>query len=315
MLEFETEINEKEGFSFNNMKKTESNFRLLLAGLPPKDELDRLIENQEWLKSTLNESYENQDRLDNYNNLKNNQWYSSGLLPKAMREILQEALETFIFWHSIHIDDHDYVITNKNFLNSILGVGVTHVVFSQLSKLFDKGSYDFSLRNIWSNSCDKLKICEKEKNYITKLFKDVKNYNAEPSDNLTRDIKGFVYYRNKAIAHNSISRESEWQIVKSTFRFILRVYGLLDKHYFPSTTPTIILPEESVYAGFDKLLPPDCIKSIKDKRRDLFDELLVESNLNMVTKEKDDIRPFSYEIRVTATIVNNLLVDIDSEDK
>ena len=84
----------------------------------------------------------------------------------------------------------------------------------------------------------------------------------------------------------------QWSDFVSTMNFIIRVWGIIDEFYSPNCFPRPIQLSDQLYTPLRPHFTSLQIKEMKDARLKLMRDLFTAASTNLVTAEKDTIKPF-----------------------
>lgn len=285
--------------NFKNMEKTKENFKTLLYGVVEPENIEQEISlNKLLVDQSIEPDEERKNYLDNLLSLKDNPDYQSGSFPRGIEKIILQTMEIYTFWHSINDIDSKFFLISENFIHSLVDVSITFMVSCELAKLFNQKPEDFSLYNVWKYNADEIENSiitdQNECRYISEQFE---------RNDATRDqgIKRFLDFRNKSIAHNSNDRGMQWADFKKTMNFIIRVWGITDEYFSPNCFPRPIGFSENIFSPLTPYFKGDQIKEMKEKRMALMRELFDAASTNLLTGEKDKIKPFG-ELKITTKL-------------
>lgn len=285
--------------NFKNMEKTKENFILILYGTIERELLDQAIEsNQVMIDGGCEPVDYYQKELAYLQRLKLDDNYKAGNLPRGFEKIILQIMESYTFWHSINDVDGRSLLTGDTYLHNLINVSITFMISCELAKLFNYKSEDFSLANVWSFEAGNLKkakiTSDAEIDYITSQF-------SREEATRNPEIKRFLDFRNKAIAHNANDIGIKWSDFVSTIKFINRVWGLIDRLYSPNCLARPIQLTDHLYTPLFSIFTAVQIKQMKEARLRLMEEMFEAASTNLITGEVDGIRPFG-DLKVTIRI-------------
>jgi hypothetical protein len=214
------------------------------------------------------------------------------------KKIILQIMESYTYWHSINEVNSSFFLTQDNYIHNLMNVSLTFMVSCELAKLFNNKPDDFSLNNIWEHDAESIKNANiasvDEIDYITDQFSRKES---------TRDqaIKRFLDFRNKSVAHNTNNTGMQWSDFVRTMNFIIRVWGIIDEFYSPNCFPRQIQLSDQLYTPLRPHFTSLQIKEMKDARLKLMQDLFAAASTNLVTGEKDTIKPF-WDFKITVKI-------------
>jgi len=272
------------------MEKTKENFTLLMYGTIELERIDQEIQsNQEMIDGGYDSTGHAQIQLDYLKRLKSDENYQNGSLPRGIEKIILQIMESYTYWHSINEVDSSFFLTQDNYIHNLMNVSLTFMVSCELAKLFNNKPDDFSLNNIWEHDVESIKNANiasvDEIDYITDQF-------ARNESTRDQAIKRFLDFRNKSVAHNTNNTGMQWSDFVSTMNFIIRVWGIIDEFYSPNCFPRPIQLSDQLYTPLRPHFTSLQIKEMKDARLKLMRDLFTAASTNLVTAEKDTIKPF-----------------------
>lgn len=281
------------------MEKTKENFTLLMYGTIEPERIDKEIQsNQEIIDGGHDSTSDAQFQLDYLKRLKSDANYQNGSLPRGIEKIILQIMESYTYWHSINEVDSSFFLTQDNYIHNLMNVSLTFMVSCELAKLFNNKPDDFSLNNIWEHDAESIKNANiasvDEVDYITEQF-------ARNESTRDQAIKRFLDFRNKSVAHNTNNTGMQWSDFVSTMNFIIRVWGIIDELYSPNCFPRPIQLSDQLYTPLRPHFTSLQIKEMKDARLKLMRDLFAAASTNLVTGEKDTIKPFG-DLKVTVKI-------------
>lgn len=281
------------------MEKTKENFTLLMYGTIELERIDQEIQsNQEMIDGGYDSTGHAQIQLDYLKRLKSDENYQNGSLPRGIEKIILQIMESYTYWHSINEVDSSFFLTQDNYIHNLMNVSLTFMVSCELAKLFNNKADDFSLNNIWEHDLESIKNANiasvDEIDYITDQF-------ARNESTRDQAIKRFLDFRNKSVAHNTNNTGMQWSDFVSTMNFIIRVWGIIDEFYSPNCFPRPIQLSDQLYTPLRPHFTSLQIKEMKDARLKLMRDLFTAASTNLVTAEKDTIKPFG-DLKVTVKI-------------
>ena len=240
-------------------------------------------------------SFKNLD-LEDERNLKVMLYGSGNVdnMPKGLCPIIIQSFEAYTFWHSIHVNNEkNFYLLEDNYASNLFEVGIVHFVNNQLAKLFNRGDDDFSLANLWNYLHPKIKgtgiTTQEEIDFITTQFKPPSPENSEREDYLKLTLR----FRNKQVAHNDISDQVLWESYFKTFKFVFRVFAILEKKINPEVLSRPLFRKDIL---FNALKPYYSLKGFSDVKREsemIRNEIIDSCSTNLVSHEKGTIKPFS----------------------
>lgn len=294
--------------NFKNMEKTKENFTFLMYGTIDKEIIDDEIQrNQEIVDGGHDSTGYAHSRLGYLKRLKADSNYQNGSLPRGIEKIILQIMESYTYWHSINEVDSNFFLTQDSYIHNLMNVSLTFMVSCELSKLFNNKPDDFSLNNIWKHDAEAIKSSNiasaDEIDYITDQF----SRNESTRD---QEIKRFLDFRNKSVAHNTNNTGMQWSDFVSTMKFIIRVWGIIDEFYSPNCFPRPISLSDQLYAPLAPHFTPLQIKEMKETRLKLMQDLFSAASENLITGLKDTIKPFG-DLKVTVKIQSLLKRTID----
>ncbi len=287
--------------NFKNMEKTKENFTLLMYGTIEPERIDQEIQrNQEMIDGGHDSTGHAQIQLDYLKKLKFDANYQNGSLPRGIEKIILQIMESYTYWHSINEVDSSFFLTQDNYIHNLMNVSLTFMVSCELAKLFNNKPDDFSLNNIWEHDAESIKNANiasvDEIDYITDQF-------ARNESTRDQAIKRFLDFRNKSVAHNTNNTGMQWSDFVSTMNFIIRVWGIIDEFYSPNCFPRPIQLSDQLYTPLRPHFTSLQIQEMKDARLKLMRDLFAAASTNLVTGEKDRIKPFG-DLKVTVKITS-----------
>lgn len=107
--------------------------------------------------------------------------------------------------------------------------------------------------------------------------------------------------RNKSVAHNTNNTGMQWSDFVGTMNFIIRVWGIIDEFYSPNCSPRAIQLADQLYAPLRPHFTSLQIKEMKDARLKIMRDLFAAASTNLVTGDKDTIKPF-WDLKVVVNI-------------
>lgn len=285
---------------FCNIQMTTDNFMLLLYGTIDRELIDQKIAKNEMM---IDGGYEPVEyylkELDYLQRLKSDDFYKSGNLPRGFEKIILQIIESYTFWHSINNVDDQSFLTGDTYIHNLINISITFMISCELAKLLGKDEEDFSLANVWIHEEENLKkakvTSDDEIDYITAQFKRVE---------ATRkiEIKRFLEFRNKSVAHNKNDTGIQWSDFVVTINFIARAWGLIDRLFSPNCFPRPILLTDQLYTPLLSIFTASQIKQMKEARLKLMEDMFDAASTNLLTGLKDGIRPFG-DLKVTVQIM------------
>jgi len=285
--------------SFKNMEKTKENFTFLMYGAIEKELIDQAIQqNQEMIDGNYSPTDHYQKELEYLQKLKSDQNYRSGNLPRGFEKIILQIMESYTFWHSINDADTQSFLTQDNYIHNLINVSITFMISCELAKLFNYKPEDFSLVNVWNHNVDDIKkaniTSDDEIDYITEQF-------SRNESTRNQEIKRFLDFRNKSVAHNTNDTGIQWSDFVSTINFINRAWGIIDEYYSPNCFPRPIQLTDQLYTPLTPNFTPPQIKRMQEARLKLMENMFEAASTNLITGAKDNIKPFG-DLRITIRI-------------
>lgn len=290
------------------MEKTKENFNLLMYGTIEPERIDQEIQsNQEMIDGGHDSTGDAQTQLEYLKKLKSDTNYQNGSLPRGIEKIILQVMESYTYWHSINEVDSSFFLTQDNYIHNLMNVSLTFMVSCELAKLFNNKPDDFSLNNIWQHDAESIKNANiasvDEIDYITDQF-------ARNESTRDQAIKRFLDFRNKSVAHNTSNTGMQWSDFVSTMNFIIRVWGIIDEFYSPNCFPRPIQLSDQLYTPLRPHFTSLQIQEMKDARLKLMQDLFAAASTNLVTGEKDRIKPFGdfkFYSEITSVTCNGTL--------
>lgn len=290
------------------MEKTKENFNLLMYGTIEPERIDQEIQsNQEMIDGGHDSTGDAQTQLEYLKKLKSDTNYQNGSLPRGIEKIILQVMESYTYWHSINEVDSSFFLTKDNYIHNLINVSLTFMVSCELAKLFNNKPDDFSLNNIWQHDAESIKNANiasvDEIDYITDQF-------ARNESTRDQAIKRFLDFRNKSVAHNTSNTGMQWSDFVSTMNFIIRVWGIIDEFYSPNCFPRPIQLSDQLYTPLRPHFTSLQIQEMKDARLKLMQDLFAAASTNLVTGEKDRIKPFGdfkFYSEITSVTCNGTL--------
>lgn len=237
-------------------------------------------------------------QINSYKQILDDPNYRDGLYPRGIEKIIQQIIEPMSLWEAITSLTTNHFFASENYFRSLVDVSLTFLLSSEIAKLFNHKPTDFSLYNIWLTSKPKIQtsdlVTSEEIEFIDNQF-EVNGKRRE--QRLTR----LLNFRNKQIAHNSVSDETLKDDFVYVTCFILRVWAILDAAYSPNCMPRPILLDEHLFDQFYKIMSSVELSHVKAERLKFINELLSACSKDLVTGTYDGKRPFA-ELRVTVKI-------------
>ncbi|EHU9455798.1 hypothetical protein KZY44_004312 [Vibrio vulnificus] len=285
--------------SFKNIIKDNSTIGILMYGAGSqehyKSEIDLL---ESCCISSPEYANEFRSQINSYRQILGDPNYREGLYPRGIEKIIQQIIEPMSLWEAITSLTTDHFFASENYFRSLVDVSLTFLLSSEIAKLFNHKPADFSLYNIWLTSKPKIQasdlVSPEEIEFIDNQFE----VNGKRRDQrLTR----LLNFRNKQIAHNSASDETQKDDFVYVTCFILRVWAILDAAYSPNCMPRPIHLDEHLFDQFYKIMSSVELSHVKAERLRFINELLSACSKDLVTGTYDGKRPFA-ELRVTVKI-------------
>lgn len=134
---------------------------------------------------------------------------------------------------------------------------------------------------------------QEEIDFITAQFQ------ADSSETSEREeyLKLSLIFRNKKIVHNdnsdSVLRESYFK----TFKFVFRVFAMLEKKIEPKVIPRPLFIREHLFGALKPYYSLMGFSKVNKESEIIRDEIVESCSINLVSNEKGTLRPFtSYSI-------------------
>lgn len=270
-----------------------------MYGAIEKELIDQAIQqNQEMIDGNYSPTDHYQKELEYLQKLKSDQNYRSGNLPRGFEKIILQIMESYTFWHSINDADTQSFLTQDNYIHNLINVSITFMISCELAKLFNYKPEDFSLVNVWNHNVDDIKkaniTSDDEIDYITEQF-------SRNESTRNQEIKRFLDFRNKSVAHNTNDTGIQWSDFVSTINFINRAWGIIDEYYSPNCFPRPIQLTDQLYTPLTPNFTPPQIKRMQEARLKLMENMFEAASTNLITGAKDNIKPFG-DLRITIRI-------------
>ena len=285
---------------FNNLVHNETTIKTLMYGSPSQENATEQIKHLESCCITAPQfKAEYESDIQNLKNILEDPNYQSGLYPRGLEEIIQQIIEPMAFWHAISTLESAHFFSSDNYFCRLVDVSLTFMLSCEIAKLFNSKLPDFSLLNVWKVSREKVISREittaEEVFYIDEQF-EINGENRKPP------IKRLLNFRNKQVAHNSASGDTEKNDFIFTTKFVLRVWAILDALYSPECFPRPIHLDEHLFEEFYKIMTSAELKKVKNKRLSFINELIKACRINLVSGDSDSKAPFA-ELKVSFNIV------------